>query len=145
MSIQEISLDVRLANALARHPFQKFLISIASQLKSGRTLSQAQFDAVIKVLDQLDESDAALANVEPLLPGLQIFTGIVSSLKEVDGKYGVRFKMVIKLDNGNRVYSTVPSKLVGSLQRGQSVKIQGTLTVSNDDPHFGFVNSPKAL
>jgi cobalamin biosynthesis Co2+ chelatase CbiK len=135
------TLPERLALAAKAHPFHKFVQSIYGQCCiQGRTISQKQYDAIVTVLDNFDRDAIQLSTTPPLIPGKQLFEGIVQSIKEVDSKFGTRLKMVVRLSNGNKVYSTVPNKLIPT--KGQSVKFSGELTVSESDPHFGFVKFP---
>jgi hypothetical protein len=140
------SFNERLVDAVKAHPNHKFLQSIASQLINGRTLSQAQFTAINDVLDRFDESEVLLANTPPLTtnPNPQQFAGVIQSIRDVEGKFGTRTKMIVRLIDGNTVYSTVPRALNKRATKGAHVTFSGTLTVSNDDPHFGFVKFPTA-
>jgi hypothetical protein len=135
--------EERLKSAALTYPNHKFVQSIAGQCASGRTLSAAQFKAISEALDRLESEHFLLIDAPPLTSGKQAFSGTIIKLKEVDGKFGKRIKMIVRLDDQNKVWSTVPKGLDPKVNL--QVKFEGVLEVSESDPHFGFVKFPAVI
>jgi hypothetical protein len=135
----------RLQSAAESHPMHRFLQSLHAQASRGATLSTKQLDALEDVLAGLEADTLRLASVPALVAGKQSMRGIIQRIKTVDGKFGPTRKMVVLLDNGNKVYSSIPAALCANAIQGAPVHFCGTVTVANDDPHFGFVKFPALL
>lgn len=87
------------------------------------------------------EQQAKLASSDPVAEGRYEITGKVISEKWVDGYYGETHKMVVELDDGNRVYGSVPST-IDSVERGDLVAFAAAVERSDKDEHFGFYKRP---
>lgn len=68
-------------------------------------------------------------------------TGEVLTVKIKDGRFGSSLKMLIKHNDGYKLWGTVPAVL-SSAQRGDRVEFDATVKPSDDDPKFGFFNRP---
>lgn len=60
------------------------------------------------------------------------------------GDYGSTVKMLVRLDDNNKVWGTVPLALdcPDGGYRGHRVEFTGTIERSRDDEHFGFFSRP---
>lgn len=122
--------------------------SIRDAFLDGRELTAKMKAAVIRA-DAEDWYNVRTAPepdpVEiPDLPKRSTFTGTVLGLKEKETRYGYVTKMVFRDDRGFKLYGTVPSALFDgeSELRGSRVEFDAAVTVSDDDPCFGFFSRP---
>lgn len=104
----------------------KFLASLLKRIVD-RPFIEAQRQA---------EKDAA----GPAPEGRQTVTGVVLSLKQVEGRAfsyhddGTRTKVLIKLENGSKVYGN----RFANVEKGDTVTFVASFDVSDRDPKFGF-------
>jgi len=70
------------------------------------------------------------------------FQGEVLSIKLVENDYGSTYKMLVEHITGYKVWSTVPSKILGELIKGDVVEMTINLTKSNTDSKFAFGKRP---
>jgi hypothetical protein len=107
-----------------------FLRKLAKQI-IDRPIIQAQRQA---------ESDAA----GPVPTGRTQMTGVVLSVKTVEretrfyGDAGLSTKVLIKLENGSKVYGN----RFQNVEKGDTVTFVATVTQSDRDPKFGFFKRP---
>lgn len=66
--------------------------------------------------------------------------GVVVSTKTVQSDFGLTEKMLVKLEDGNKVWSSVPKGFEAS--REARVHFKATFTRSDKDPHFSFGSRP---
>lgn len=89
------------------------------------------------------EHDAA----GPVPVGRIEMSGEVIGVKEVEGQPfsyhddGIRTKLIIKLENGSKVYGN----RFENLSRGDKVKFVATVEASKDDPKFGYYKRPRIV
>jgi hypothetical protein len=94
-------------------------------------------DAVLPTFDFTEKEDTRPALEE----GRQKLVGTVKSTKTVPGYMGgITYKMLVELENGNRVYGTIPGSISGDV--GNTVEFMAKVTPSEDDTHFGFFSRP---
>ncbi len=136
----------------------EFLVSVADQLTAKGTLSEAQVAAVRRFIAGQAERDArraaeateAAKTAQPFPVGRQTVTGTVVSTKTIDSHYGgLQLKMLVKTDDGNRIFGTAPESLQPSSDailalKGQRVTFTADFQASKDDPHFGFYKNPRS-
>jgi hypothetical protein len=67
-------------------------------------------------------------------------TGTVLTIKAQDGVWGTVVKMLVKAEDGFKVWVTVPTS--AQVNRGQPITFTATITPSKDDPKFGFGKRP---
>jgi hypothetical protein len=101
----------------------------------GKDLEKAAKRTERKAADQA-QLDAAPA----LVAERREIEGTVISLKTQESQYGFSYKMLVKLDDGNKVFGTQPSSL--SVKVGDRVRLTATIEPSRDDIHFGFYSRP---
>jgi hypothetical protein len=85
-----------------------------------------------------------LANVPDLEEGRRELVGTFRSAKWVENDFGGSFKGVLALEDGNAVYGTIPRAIEESGVEvvGTRARFFAAVTVSDDDPHFGFYKRP---
>jgi len=115
-------------------------------------LSDKQFAFMAKLVKDIEnrpaieaarqaESDAA--NPVPVTDKRIRITGEILSVKWKDTAYGTMLKMLVRSDDGFKVYGTVPAGLdVGEDSKGTRVAFDAKIQPSRDDPKFGFFNRP---
>jgi hypothetical protein len=92
------------------------------------------------------DREALLENAPPLEEGKYQFEGVYhyAKPKRNDFNGDLVSKMVVQLDNGNRIWGTMPKKFEeeGELEKGCRVRMTATVKRSDNDPHFGFFSRP---
>lgn len=80
----------------------------------------------------------------PVPTGRIEITGTVLSTKWVQGfAYNQStLKMLVELENGSKVWGTVPSRNENDIERGVKVTFTATVEASKDDASFGFFKRP---
>lgn len=160
-----------LRDYLFEHEHDEFLGSLYRQLNRKHELSEKQIEAARRSQNREEaweerkrEEREAMAEVEPLAEGRYLIEGEVLSTKWQDNGYGGALKMLVKLDDGNKVWGTVPEALAsltanrvehnnpddfhdvtfvdGIELKGQRVRLTAQVERSRDDPHFGFYKRP---
>ena len=122
-----------------------FLESVVSKLESYSSLSEKQVAALIKAWGRAN--DRAREDAKPKGPaptGRVEVTGEVIGVKNQVSQFGDQLKMIVKLENGSKVWVSVPASLLGEDIRGKTIELTATFEVSKDDPHFAFGKRPKA-
>lgn len=142
-----------------------FLSSLDSKLHRYGNLSDKQVAAVAKIKARNDEwlaqraaKTAAMEDVAPLIEGKRSIEGEIVSTKIVSNDYGSTLKMLVKLDDGTKVFGSVPVSIeeltyssiaadgmtvIDGLDLvGQRVAFNATVERSRDDQHFGFFKRP---
>lgn len=143
-----------------------FLDSLYEQAQKGKRLSEKQIESGQIALAKAKEREAALqarkAQEAALLDsGVQApegkitVVGKVLSLKWQDSAYGGSLKMLVQSDEGWKVWSTVPSSLVGGnalvngewittsgANEGDTIEFTANLTRSDRDALFAFAKRP---
>lgn len=100
------------------------------------------FGAAVQVAKQEREvaEKERLDGAAPLKEGRYEFQGIVKSTKIQDGYYNTEYKMLVELDDGNRLYGTVPSSIDFEDLKGKRIKLTGKVMVK--EAGFGFFSRP---
>lgn len=142
-----------LVNDLANLPDDAsyFLKDMQRSIEKWGKLTPNQERAAIKSLANFKEHkatlakrEAALADTPPLQAGRQALKGEILSTKWQDSDYGTSLKMLVQLEDGNRVYGTLPAAIHSNEGEYAGLKIAFTATVkpSDKDPHFGYFSRP---
>lgn len=120
---------------------------IASRLGHYGELSERQVELVFKLAREVaDRKTAEDAEVKvAVVPGRRVITGTVLGTKVQDSVYGSVTKMLVRADDGQKLWGTVPSALFDGSDmplRGRKVQFSGTVEASGKDPFFGFFSRP---
>lgn len=129
-----------------------------------RALSERQLEAVIKFVERQVEWDLRRAEerareatpTTPVPAGRQTLAGTIRSTKWQDNDFGGNLKMLVVLDDGNKVWGTVPESVhclaydhysngehVPAIElRGRRITFTATVEASRNDEHFGFFKRP---
>jgi hypothetical protein len=111
-----------------------------------RSYNRAQERAAEKV-----EREAKLADAPELQSGKQVVVAVIASPRWKESMYGTQAKTIYELEDGNRLWGTIPAKLISPALydlndlKGRTVTLSGTVEVSGDDKHFGFISRPKVI
>jgi hypothetical protein len=127
------------------HAKNTFVKDVLAKLDQYGSLSDRQVEAVVKSLAR-DVEYAARKTVEATEAkgdapsGRAEVTGTVLSTKWVETDFGSTQKMLVKIENGARVWVSVPGK--ETIERGDTITVRATWTPSKDDKSFGFGSRP---
>lgn len=116
------------------------------------SLTEAQTKAVQRIMaKRIEQAAAKLDEVEPTDPapfGRQAIEGEIVTVKAPDpDAMFPAWKMMVKLDDGNKVWGTIPATLKDAVEhyrdlRGKRVAFTATFEVSKDDEHFAYYKRP---
>lgn len=120
-----------------------FRAELATKLWRYGSLSEKQIDAVQRGLDREAAERAEKAAAGPLEEGTYEIVGEIVSTKWQRSDKFKTLKMLVKLDNGNKVWGTVPKSLTGNDDKGTRVAFTAEVTRSEDDENFGYFSRPK--
>lgn len=128
------------------------LVDLREKLDKWGSLSEKQVAFARKLIA---EANAPKTELEE---GRREMTGTILSVKWRDSNYGGAFKMTVNLDDGTRVWGTVPSALEtiardlwndaynpGDFEdvfKGATITFTATVSRSDDDVSFGFFKRP---
>jgi hypothetical protein len=127
-----------------------FYDSLKWSLDKYGLLTTRQVEALRTAIKRDQERAAAkLAEpvpTHPLNEGRQVLNGTILNVKVVDGYYGTEVKMLVRLEDANKVYGTLPRniEMLGNLyeMRGKKISFSATVTRSRDDENFGYFKRP---
>jgi len=155
-SLENPGVEQYLADHYMDNPF---LTSLQDQLDRWGNLSTRQADAVRRNMEREDRA-AVETQPETAAPeGRVTVSGEVVKVKEQDGYMGGQeYKLIVKLDDGNRVWATCPNNLYRAVNPeacrrdehwtvtlvGKRVKLTATFIRSDRDEHFSFGKRPVA-
>ncbi len=136
---------------------QGILFDVIEKLIKYGSLSDKQYDFLGRLVYKIDnrakieaqrkaESDAA----KPCPTGRIEVIGTVLTTKFQESAFGVTLKMLIRADDGWKVWGTVPSilkiftdgEIQRGLQHGDRVRFKAQVTPSDTDTKFGFFKRP---
>lgn len=86
---------------------------------------------------------------EPLVGGKRILEGTVLGIKQKEGAYGPVWKMMLKLECGNRVFGTIAKQLIDEADledvqlKGCRVRFIAIVKLIEGKPNFGYFSRPK--
>ena len=142
------------------------LRDLRSKVRQYGSLSEKQeafaLDLHKQAIETIDASvnevairEAAIAAGVRAPEGRQTVKGTIKSIKWVDSDFGGAYKTLVELDNGTRVYGTLPSNQISesyetsqgwiafAAEKDDKVDITATFEVSQKDILFGFFKRPK--
>ena len=86
--------------------------------------------------------EMANAKPVPVVKGRVLIKGEVLTLKEQEGFYGSQLKMLVKSEDGFKLWGSVPSAIAEEVERGSVVEFNASIKASDDDQYFGFFSRP---
>lgn len=112
-------------------------------------LSDKQVDFVLQLAEEDREAAIAAANA-PVVPqveeGKRTITGTIVGLKWKTSQFGYNpvdvLKMTVALDDGTRVWGTVPTSIFSEAEIGTRVTFTATVKRGDRDETFGFFKRP---
>lgn len=128
------------------HGYGGFYFDLLHKCNRWGSLSEKQVDAALRgmVRDAEYAAKRAAEDVEVTAEfpsGRQTIQGTCLAAKTVDGFYGDTFKWLVKMDDGNKVWGSVPAA-IDAPPKGRRIEFAAAFEVSEDDPHFGFYKRP---
>lgn len=133
----------------------RFRAELASKLHRYGSLTEAQIAAVERGLSREAEKEAEQARAQAagaFQRGRMTVEGVVVSFKDQKSQFGMTLKMLVKLDDGRKLYGTVPRSLYGewddegvrsgNAEVGSRVRFSAEVEPSRDDATFGFFKRP---
>jgi len=87
-------------------------------------------------------------NIPALEAGRYTMAGTILNVKWQHGDFGTQLKMLVELENGNKVWGTCPSNIVGFFTdevdslKGKKIVFTATVKPKADDEHFGYFSRP---
>ena len=85
-----------------------------------------------------------MANAKPVpaASGRVLIKGEVLTVREQEGFYGPQIKMLVKAEDGWKVWGSVPSAIADEVKKGSVVEFNASLKASDNDKYFGFFSRP---
>lgn len=124
------------------------LVDINRKVRLYGDISDRQVAFLDRLWNEIDAKLAKLADVvdEPEAGPVPTGNGIlvegeVLGTKSVQGDFGWALKVIVKLDNGSRVYGTLPAQ-IESVEKGDRIRFVANVKAS-DDIDFGFASRPR--
>lgn len=134
-------------------------LDIVSRLIKWGDISEKAQAFLKLLLERIDNAPAAAAEKAakkaaemadavpvPLAQGRMMVKGEVLSIKQQESQFGLQIKMLVKAEAGNggwfKLWGTVPSSIVGEVERGSVVEFAASLQRSDNDQFFGFFSRP---
>lgn len=144
----ETHINPELAAALAEfeahpelHAKNQFAIDVIDKYRRYGTVTAAQVTHLTKSLARDREMASRPGVLAP--EGYVVVTGTVVSVKPKDTAYGRVLKMLVKLDDGAKVYASVPKG--HTISAGDVVTFSATFKRSDTDPAFSFGSRPEMV
>lgn len=137
--------DVASNPACARNTFAQ---DILRKLDKYGSISDKQASCLVESVKRDIDRATQAANEPPAGPaptGRVDIEGEVVSVKLHENEFGSTLKMLLKLANGSKVWTTVPRAAADVVERGDTMKITVTCTVSDKDASFAFGKRPTLL
>ena len=73
------------------------------------------------------------------------FAGTVVTIKLHESRFGYIQKMIVESPSGNKLWGTLPTKYVESIEVGSKIKLTATVKRAPDSDHFGFFSRPSKV
>ena len=128
-----------------------FAFDIIEKFRKYGKLSERQRDALIASVER-DKAFAARRAEQLALKASEVKSpapdgrceveGEIISTKTVESVFGTQYKMLVKLTNNAKVWTTIPSAISGEARRGTHIRFTATFKRSDDDKEFAYGNRP---
>lgn len=123
------------------------LADIAHKARRYGDASERQVAFVERLLTEVDQKITAYVErepepeVPPAPEGKVVVEGVIVHTEWRESQYGGSTKMIVKADEGWKVWSTLPASLSGA-DKGDRVRFTATLARSDRDDAFAFASRP---
>lgn len=138
------------------HKDNSFAHDLLHKFDRYGSLSGSQLEWLFKTLQQdRDRANRKLREVEEKLAlaeagikapeGRMAVEGEVLHTRTQDSDFGIQYKWLVKLDNGTKVWTSIPSNLLDNGEealKGKRVEFTATFERSKDDATFSFGKRP---
>ena len=130
------------------------MLDIVGKLIKWGSISEKQMAFLGKLVDQIKRepeiaaaraAEAAAAKPVPVSDKRVLVSGKVLTIRQPSDSawgYATPAKMLVQHADGWKLWGTVPSNLFCDLKRGDEVEFSAKVTVSDNDPKFGFFSRP---
>jgi len=118
----------------------RFAFGVLQTILNKGYMSEKQEAILERGVERISQKAAEDAAASPVIEGRIEISGIVKATKEVEGDYGISYKMLVLDSRGFKVWGTIPSAINPS--RGDKVTFVATVEKSPDDECFGFYKRP---
>lgn len=118
-----------------------FMFDMKDRLQDRRPLTERQTAAVRRIAEKA-ATEATSSSPVPVTEARIVVTGEVISVKEQFNAYGSTIKMLVRDDQGFKVWGTMPSSIMGEQCTGKRVTFTARVTPSDNDETFGFFSRP---
>ena len=121
---------------------------VGRHLRQGAAYLGKLLDLIERAPEIAAEKAAAkaleMANAKPvpLADGRMVVKGEVLSIREQEGFYGIQHKMLVKSDDGFKLWGSVPAAILQDVAKGSVVEFNASVKPSDDDKYFGFFSRP---
>ncbi len=120
----------------------KFLSSLAEQLRQTEHLSDKQIAAALRSIGSITRREQENATSSPVIEGRIVIRGEVLSVKTKIYGPNARNVMTVRDERGFKVWGTVPAIIAGGVSRGDLVTFTAQVEKSDRDESFGFFKRP---
>ena len=145
-----VAYDIWLQKDVDNWGYEESTISdMVHKLVRYGSLSDKQLSFMGKLIARIDEraeieaqraAEAAAAAPIPA-EGRMDVQGTILTIKAQESYYGTTLKMLVQHADGWKLWGTVPAALEEA-EKGDTVSFTATVSVSDDDPKFGFFKRP---
>jgi hypothetical protein len=133
------------------------LNDMSHKIERYGSLSDNALAYAMKIMTWLDEADQRLVARQAeaaakaaagikVVPGRQVLTGEITKIAWKSNDFGGAWKITVALENGTKVWGSLPSALEpeGDVQDlvGKTITMTATVEAGDDDPTFGFFKRP---
>jgi len=128
---------------------------VSKVVKYGNAPSEKAKAYLAKLLDLIERApeiaaekaaakalEMANANPVPMVAGRVLVKGEVLSVKAQESFYGIQHKMLVKSDEGFKLWGSCPAAILDEVSKGSVVEFNAKIQRSDNDEYFGFFSRP---
>lgn len=112
--------------------------------KGTATLQRIYDERMQRNTERAEQRAAEALTAVAWTPGRQQVEGVILSTKVVENDFGSAIKMLVKRDDGSKIWSTMPASIDIASSGNRGLRIRFTVTVQPKDgePTFAFGSRP---
>lgn len=140
--------DIATSNECEKNKYGVQVRDMVTVLIRFGDLTEKQWEYLPKAIEAFNTYDQKrqeeAENAEPIPnPGTRMtIKGEVLCVKQVESMYGYVSKILVRADEGWKVWGTVPTSIKGECERGAFIQFDAKVEVKEEDPKFGFFSRP---